>query len=73
MCFNLTCFDLQLDSRDHNHLYIGTNTGHVAHCLKSGGKPVPQFYVPKRGECKLISGLYSLYTFSKSELDLNLL
>ncbi|KDR24443.1 WD repeat-containing protein 60 isoform X2 [Zootermopsis nevadensis] len=50
LCFNLMCFDLQLDGRDHDHLYIGTNTGYVVHSLKNGGKPRPQFYVPNWGE-----------------------
>jgi len=48
--FNLTCFDLQLDACDYNHLYIGANTGCVVHSLRSGGKPTPQFYIPNVGE-----------------------
>ncbi|XP_069694505.1 cytoplasmic dynein 2 intermediate chain 1 [Periplaneta americana] len=44
---DLLCFDLQLDSHDHNHLYIATNTGDVVHSLRSGGKPRPLLYVPK--------------------------
>ncbi|KAJ4431633.1 hypothetical protein ANN_20232, partial [Periplaneta americana] len=47
---DLLCFDLQLDSHDHNHLYIATNTGDVVHSLRSGGKPRPLLYVPKWGE-----------------------
>jgi hypothetical protein len=70
--FNLTCFDLQLDSHDHNHLYVGTNRGHVVHCSKSGVKPAPQFYIPKGGECNLMLDLFFLYTSLWCELDITL-
>lgn len=69
--FNLTCFDLQLDACDYNHLYIGANTGCVVHSLRSGGKPTPHFYIPNVG--KFIQNWYFLSTCLGLQHDIYLL
>ncbi|XP_044736693.1 cytoplasmic dynein 2 intermediate chain 1 [Chrysoperla carnea] len=46
---DLECYDLQIDSKDPNHLYISTNYGFVVHCLTLGTKVTPKLYESNTG------------------------